>query len=46
MKKRNQIAKDLFSTKYRKRVIKPKKAREVLEEKKYFNFARKQKLIP
>ena len=27
MKKRNKFAKDLFSTKYRKRVIKPKKGK-------------------
>ena len=27
MKKRNKYAKDLFNTKYRKRVIKPKKVK-------------------
>ncbi len=27
MKKRNKYAKDLFSTKYRKRIIKPKKGK-------------------
>ena len=34
MKKRNKIAVDLFTKKYRKRVIKPKKVKEVLKEKK------------
>ena len=34
MKKRNKIAFDLFSTKYRKRVVKPKKEKEVLKEEK------------
>ena len=34
MKKRNKIAVDLFSTKYRKRVVKPKKEKEVLKEEK------------
>ena len=33
MKKRNKIAVDLFSAKYRKRVVKPKKAKEVTVEK-------------
>ena len=33
MKKRNKIAFDLFSTKYRKRVVKPKKERILKEEK-------------
>ena len=33
-KKRNKMAFDLFSKKYRKRVIKPKKEKEVLKEKK------------
>ena len=27
MKKRNKIAKDLFSKKYRKRIVKPKKGK-------------------
>tara|TARA_B100000767_G_C19685991_1_gene501788 strand:+ start:643 stop:750 length:108 start_codon:yes stop_codon:yes gene_type:complete len=27
MKKRNKIVKDLFSTKYRKRVVRPKKGK-------------------
>ena len=27
MKKRNKIAKDLFSTKYRKRIVRPKKGK-------------------
>ena len=34
MKKRNQIAKDLFSTKYRKRVIKPKNGKGSFRRKK------------
>ena len=34
MRKRNKIAKDLFTIKYRKRVVKPKKGKEVLKEKK------------
>ena len=34
MKKRNKIAIDLFTSKYRKRVVKPKKGKEVLKEKK------------
>ena len=42
MKKRNQFAKDLFSPKYRKRIVKPKKGK-VLKEKKIevylFNLA-------
>ena len=33
MKKRNKIALDLFTNKYRKRVVKPKKEKEVLREK-------------
>ena len=32
-KSRNLIAKDLFSLKYRKRIVKPKKVKEVLKEK-------------
>ena len=31
---KNKFAKDLFTTKYRKRVVKPKKAKVVLKEKK------------
>ena len=34
MKKRNQFAKDLFSPKYRKRIVKPKKGKGSLKEKK------------
>ena len=34
MKKRNKIAKDLFTTKYRKRVIKPKKGKGSSNRKK------------
>ena len=34
MKKINKIAKDLFTTKYRKRVIKPKKVKVVFKEEK------------
>ena len=33
MKKRNKFALDLFTKKYRKRVVKPKKEKEVLKEK-------------
>ena len=33
MRKRNKIAKDLYTNKYRKRVVKPKKVKEVLKEK-------------
>ena len=33
MKKRNKIAKDLFTAKYRKRVVKPKKEKVALKEK-------------
>ena len=36
MKKRNKIAYDLFSKKYRKRVIKPKKGKGSFKRKKYF----------
>ena len=32
-KKRNKIAFDLFSKKYYKRIVKPKKEKEVLQEK-------------
>ena len=34
MKKRNKIAFDLFSTKYRKRVVKPKKGKGSFKEEK------------
>ena len=34
MKKRNKFAKDLFSTKYRKRVIKPKKGKGSIKRRK------------
>ena len=34
MKKRNKIAKDLFSNKYRTRVVKPKKGKVVSKERK------------
>ena len=34
MKKRNKFALDLFTKKYRKRVVKPKKEKEALREKK------------
>ncbi len=34
MKKRNLIAKDLFSSKYRKRVIRPKKGKGSFKRKK------------
>ena len=34
MKKKNLIAKDLMTSKYKQRVIKPKRVREVLKEKK------------
>ena len=34
MKRRNKIAIDLFSTKYRKRVIKPKKGKGSFNRKK------------
>ncbi len=34
MKKRNKIAKDLHSTKYRKRVVKPKKGKGSFKRKK------------
>ncbi len=34
MKRRNKIAIDLFSTKYRKRVIKPKKGKGSFKRKK------------
>ena len=37
MRKRNKIAKDLFTTKYRKRIVKPKKGKG--------SFKRKKKLI-
>ena len=31
--KKNKIAKDLFSKKYKQRIVKPKKGKEVLKEK-------------
>ena len=34
MKKRNKIAKDLFSKKYRKRIVKPKKGKGSFKRKK------------
>ena len=34
MKKRNKFAKDLFSSKYRKRVVKPKKGKGSFSRKK------------
>ena len=34
MKKRNKIAVDLFSTKYRKRVVKPKKGKGSFKRRK------------
>ena len=34
MKKRNKIAKDLFTSKYRKRVVKPKKGKGSFKRKK------------
>ena len=34
MKKRNKIAKDLFTTKYRKRIVKPKKGKGSFKRKK------------
>tara|TARA_B100000941_G_scaffold287298_1_gene262243 strand:- start:998 stop:1114 length:117 start_codon:yes stop_codon:yes gene_type:complete len=34
MKKRNKYAKDLFSSKYRKRIIKPKKGKGSFKRKK------------
>ena len=43
MKKRNQFAKDLFSPKYRKRIVKPKKGKGSFKRKKIgvylFNLA-------
>ena len=40
MKKRNKIAKDLFSKKYRKRIVKPKKGKGSFKRKKtQFNLA-------
>ena len=35
---KNKIAKDLFTSKYRKRVVKPKKVREVSKKKKIVIF--------
>jgi len=37
VKKRNKIAIDLFSKKYRKRVIKPKRGKGSFKRKKKFN---------
>ena len=34
MKKRNKIAKDLFTAKYRKRIVKPKKGKGSFKRKK------------
>ena len=34
LKKKNRFAKDLYTKKYKPRVIKPKNVREVLKEKK------------
>ena len=34
MKRRNFIAKDLFTSKFKKKVLKPKRVKEVLKEKK------------
>ena len=34
MKKRNLIARELLTKKYKSRIVKPKKAKEVLKEKK------------
>ena len=34
MKRRNLIAKDLYTTKYKKRVVKPKKGKGSFERKK------------
>ena len=34
MKKRNKMAKDLFTTKYRKRIVKPKKGKGSFKRKK------------
>ena len=34
MKKRNKIAKDLFSKKYRKRIVKPRKGKGSFKRKK------------
>ena len=41
MKKRNKIARDLFTNKYRKRVVKPKKVKGVLKEKKLIQIISK-----
>ena len=38
MKKRNKIAKDLFTNKYRKRVVKPKKGKGSFKRKKKINY--------
>ena len=39
MRKRNKIAKDLFTTKYRKRVVKPKKGKGSFKRiKKWINY--------
>ena len=39
MKKRNFIAKDLFTNKYKKRVVKPKKGKGSFKRKKKINLA-------
>jgi len=39
LKKRNKIAIDLFSKKYRKRVVKPKKGKGSFKRKKKINLA-------
>ena len=38
MKKRNKIAKDLFTSKYRKRVVKPKKGKGSFKRKKKISY--------
>ena len=40
MKKRNKIAKDLFTTKYRKRIVKSKKGKGSFKRKKPNLFSR------
>tara|TARA_X000001036_G_scaffold172598_1_gene163181 strand:- start:949 stop:1074 length:126 start_codon:yes stop_codon:yes gene_type:complete len=37
LKNRNKIAKDLFTTKYRKRVVKPKKGKGSFKRRKKIN---------
>ena len=36
--KKNPIVKDLFTKKYKPKIVKPKKGREVLKEKKFIYF--------